>query len=91
MLRKDLQISGTQPRVGPRNDSVVFTVVNSETGKRDIYLVPAGGGSPQPDQLQQVTNNGSHDDCPAWDPSGRTIFFRSNRGGEWGIWKIAVK
>jgi Tol biopolymer transport system component len=38
----------------------------------------------------QVSSNGSWDDCPAWDPNGGAIYFRSNRGGEWGIWKINV-
>jgi Tol biopolymer transport system component len=38
----------------------------------------------------RVTYNGSWDDVPAWDPGGKTLFFRSNRGGQWGIWKIAV-
>jgi hypothetical protein len=38
-----------------------------------------------------VTRNESWDDGPAWDATGRTLFFRSNRGGQWGIWKIDVK
>jgi WD40-like Beta Propeller Repeat/PEGA domain len=40
---------------------------------------------------KQITFNVSQDDCPVWDPSGRAIYFRSNRGGEWGIWKIELK
>jgi hypothetical protein len=53
----------------------------------DIWFVDlANSGKPQ-----QVTTNGSIDDCPAWDPSGDSIYFRSNRGGLWGIWKISVK
>ena len=39
----------------------------------------------------QVTTNGSTDDCPAWDPSGNAVYFRSNRGGEWGIWRMGVR
>lgn len=39
----------------------------------------------------QLTTNGSWDDCPVWDPSGTHIYFRSNRGGEWAIWRITVK
>jgi hypothetical protein len=45
----------------------------------------------QPDKPIQITTNGSVDDCPVWDPDGTAIYFRSNRGGQWGIWKIAVK
>ena len=53
----------------------------------DIYtLDPAN-----PSDLKQVTKNGSVDDLPAFDPSGDAIYFRSNRGGAWGIWKIAVR
>jgi Tol biopolymer transport system component len=39
----------------------------------------------------QITGNGSWDDCPGWDQSGNAIYFRSNRGGDWNVWKIAVK
>ena len=38
----------------------------------------------------QVTTNGSHDDHPIWD-NNNNIYFRSNRGGEWNVWKIATK
>ncbi|HMO25880.1 MAG TPA: hypothetical protein PKB10_06385, partial [Tepidisphaeraceae bacterium] len=38
----------------------------------------------------QITTNGSVDDRPIWDPAGEAIYFRSNRGGEWAIWRIAV-
>jgi TolB protein len=53
----------------------------------DIWLIDLA----HPDQPQQVTTNGSVDDCPAWDPSGDALYFRSNRGGDWGIWRVAVK
>jgi len=132
------QMGGSQPRVSPKADSVVFTAVNDKTGKRDIYVMPDHGGSPRnltntpdvdefdpawnkdgnrlafvsnagvdeerrqnydiwvldlarPERPVQITTNGSWDDHPAWDPTGSAIYFRSNRGGEWAIWKIAVK
>jgi WD40-like Beta Propeller Repeat len=62
-------------------------IVNERDRNPDIWFVDlANSGKPQ-----QVTTNGSIDDCPAWDPSGDSIYFRSNRGGQWGIWKIAVR
>lgn len=138
MFRTDLQLTGMQPRVNPKNDAIVFTSIDDKTGKRDIFRVAVGGGTPQnmtntpdidefdaawspdgnriafssdrgvdadqrhnldvwimdvnrPEQMTQVTTNGSQDDSPAWDPTGASIYFRSNRGGDWGIWKIAVK
>jgi dipeptidyl aminopeptidase/acylaminoacyl peptidase len=54
---------------------------------RDIWYFDMA----HPERPVQITTNGSVDDCPTWDPSGDAIYFRSNRGGEWGIWKIAVK
>ena len=44
-----------------------------------------------PGQLKQITKNGSVDDRPVFDPSGDNLYFRSNRGGAWGIWKISAK
>ena len=53
----------------------------------DIWIVDlANSGKPE-----QITTNGSIDDNPCWDPAGDSIYFRSNRGGQWGIWKISVK
>lgn len=130
--------SGTQPRVSPRNDGVVFCSLNEQTGKRDIYRMSDRGGAPdnltstpdadecdpvwsrdgtriafasdrgadqegrrnydiwvidlaKPREPIQITSNGSHDDNPLFDPSGGAIYFRSNRGGSWGIWKISLR
>jgi len=60
---------------------------NDETGNNfDIWVLDLN----HLDRPIQVTQNGSWDDCPQWDPSGRSLYFRSNRGGQWAIWKIAV-
>jgi Tol biopolymer transport system component len=36
----------------------------------------------------RLTRNESFDSNPVFDRSGRTIYFRSNRGGVWNIWKL---
>ncbi|HEY8667734.1 MAG TPA: PEGA domain-containing protein [Tepidisphaeraceae bacterium] len=137
--RVDLTYNGgSQPRISPKGDAVVFTSINSKSGKRNIYKMSDKGGAPElltnateadefdpvwsadgskiafvsdraigtekqgnfdiwvidlskPERPMQITTNGSWDDCPSWDPSGSSIYFRSNRGGDWGIWKIGVK
>ena len=137
-LRTDLtQTGGNQPRVSPRADSVVFTLVNEKTGKREIYKMSDRGGGAvnltnmpdfdnfdpvwskdgnklafvsdrsadsegrhnydiyvldllHPDKPTRVTSNGSWDDCPAWDFTGKYIYFRSNRGGNWAIWRVTL-
>jgi len=138
-LKTDLtQGGGEQPRISPKADAVLFTLVNEKTGKRDIYKMSDRGGgavnltnSPEydnfdpvwskdgnkiafvsdrgidadgrhnndiwvldllhPDKPARLTVNGSWDDCPAWDPGGKFLYFRSNRGGNWAIWRIDLK
>ena len=53
----------------------------------DIWMMDMS----RPERPVQITTNGSWDDHPQWDPSGSALFFRSNRGGEWAIWKITAR
>jgi len=53
----------------------------------DIYILDLK----HPDKPIRVTTNNSWDDCPAWDPGGKFLYFRSNRGGSWQVWRIALK
>jgi Tol biopolymer transport system component len=62
-------------------------IVDMRTHDADIWIVDL---SPT-DHPEQITTNGSVDDNPVWDPGGTFIYFRSNRGGQWAIWKIGVK
>jgi Tol biopolymer transport system component len=59
-----------------------------DAGRRnyDVYVLSVS----DPSHPVRITLNGSRDDSPAWDPTGRSLYFRSNRGGKWGIWKAAV-
>ncbi len=52
----------------------------------DIWMLDIAAGKPV-----QITQNGSVDDMPSFDPAGDYIYFRSNRGGAWGIWRIKLK
>jgi Tol biopolymer transport system component len=59
------------------------------TDNYDIYVMDASGAGVAP-KPQRVTTNGSWDDSPAWDGS-HAIYFRSNRGAEWNVWRIELK
>jgi Tol biopolymer transport system component len=74
----------------PDGRRIAFTsdrAVDAENrNNADIWILDTS----DPSQPVQVTTNGSVDDCPQWSPTGDAIYFRSNRGGEWGIWRIRV-
>ena len=52
----------------------------------EIYVVDPTGAN-----LRAVTMNDALDDLPAWSPTDEAVYFRSNRGGKWDIWRIPVK
>ena len=50
-----------------------------------LWLVSSDGRNPV-----QLTHGENFDSHPVFDPDGRTIYFRSNRGGQWNIWKCSL-
>jgi len=72
---------------GPDGASIVYASDEGlDSNKRnnfDIWMMDSSGIN-----KTQLTTNGSHDDAPCWDRQGRYIYFRSNRGGTWNIWRF---
>lgn len=83
-------VSERDPAWSPDGARIAMTAevpfANGEGMQTDVYLTDATGGN-----LRAVTMNDSLDDMPSWNPVGDVLYFRSNRGGKWDIWKIAVK
>lgn len=53
----------------------------------NIYVMNADGS-----QIQQLTGNGSDDILPAWSPTDpNVVFFLSNRGGAYNLWRLKLK
>ena len=55
-------------------------------GKRDIWIVPAGGGQPV-----QFTSDSEQDIHPAWSPAGDMLAFMSRRAGTHDVWVAPVR
>ena len=76
--------------VWARNGSRIAFASNAgadDTGRKnyDLYVMTLSER-----KQTRLTHNGSWDDSPAFDPGGRKMYFRSNRGGQWAVWTIPV-
>ena len=86
--RRLLERDGLNPRWSPNGRFIAYwglpPLLTSGNAYRDIWIVPAKGGSPIP-----VTSDEPVDWSPAWTPDG-SLYFVSDRGGGMGIWRIAL-
>ncbi|MBT7712187.1 MAG: PEGA domain-containing protein [Deltaproteobacteria bacterium] len=77
-----------QPRWSPDGKYLVYVSDqgrdNQGVRNNDIWIMDMEGG-----QKTQLTTNGSWDDYPVWNFKDDFIYFRSNRGGNWNIWRFS--
>lgn len=86
-LTQNIDYDVIDPRWSPDGKWIVFSSDEGFDSKKnrnyDIWLMASDGY-----RRMQLTTNGSRDDGPCWDYSGKFIYFRSNRGGTWNIWRF---
>jgi Tol biopolymer transport system component len=75
----------TQPSWSPHGYRIAYWGLRGDTGWRDVWTVPAGGGPPV-----DVTNDAATDWNPVWSPDGRYLYFGSDRGGSLNLWRVPI-
>ena len=79
------------PPAPPRGDLGALPGVSAPPAEAprnfDLYALSLDG-PPEPIRL---TSNLSHDGDPRVAPDGRGVYFRSNRGGAWNLWRIDLR
>jgi Tol biopolymer transport system component len=87
LLTQNVDSDAIHPRWSPDGKWIVFASDEGKDSKErqnfDIWLMTADGA-----RRTQLTTNGSRDDSPCYDAAGEYIYFRSNRGGKWNIWRF---
>lgn len=87
LLTQNIDYDVVDPKWSPNGKWIVFASDEGFDSKKnrnyDIWLMASDGT-----KRAQLTTNGSRDDSPCWDHTCKFIFFRSNRGGTWNIWRF---
>ncbi|MGB0766399.1 MAG: hypothetical protein ACPGYV_01670 [Phycisphaeraceae bacterium] len=77
----------SHPSWSPDGKYILFASMegNDPTGRpnEDIWIMDNQGGF-----KQQLTTNGSTDKYPLMSPDMKTVYFLSNRGERWAMWRI---
>lgn len=77
------------PSWSPDGQRILYTSMegSDQSGRpnEDVWIMNYDGSG-----KQQLTTNGSIDQYPLMSPDSKWVYFMSNRGGRWAIWRIAA-
>lgn len=75
---------GYQPHWSPNGHRIAYFHINPRA-ERDIWTVSANGGEPV-----AVTADAALDWNPVWSANGQHLYFSSDRGGSFDVWRILI-
>jgi Tol biopolymer transport system component len=81
----NFSVSTGTPRWSPDGRYIAFDSIdagNGDSHKGDIYVTPVEGGP-----VRRFTPEDSHEDVPSWSRDGHSIYYESDRTGEFQLWK----
>jgi Tol biopolymer transport system component len=79
----DQQGYASHPVYSPDGRWIAYYLIDE--GRRDIWIIPAGGGLPI-----QFTSGSEQNIHPAWSPAGDMLAFMSRRAGTHDVWVAPV-
>jgi WD40 repeat protein len=86
-LTQNTEYETIEPRWSPDGKWIVYASDEGRDSQQrsnfDIWIMASDGS-----KRTQMTTNGSWDDGPCFDRKGENVYFRSNRGGAWNIWRF---
>ena len=74
------------PVLSPDGSLAVVEIVDGSTGTEDLWIVDIERGV-----RTRFTFDSAQDVWPVWSPDGQTVFFASNRGGGFAIYKKSLE
>jgi TolB protein len=76
----------TSPAWHPTGESILFT--SRRSGQMEVWLTNVQGATARAltDSLRTPAGERASSGAATWSPDGKTIIFRSNRDGSWGIY-----
>ncbi|HEY3349632.1 MAG TPA: protein kinase [Thermoanaerobaculia bacterium] len=87
--RQLLATDGVEPAVSPHGLRVAFWGLRGDTAQRDVYTIPLAGLK-EGETAGAVTNDAAVDVSPFWSPDGKTLYFGSDRGGSFNLWRVPI-
>jgi serine/threonine protein kinase len=79
------KVDAMQPAWSPDGNLIAYWFMPPASGRRDVAVIPAGGGEPV-----IVTADGTTNWNPVWAPDGKHLYFASDRRGSMRFWRVSL-